>query len=79
MARIKLKLEHLSVESFETAEVPSTRGTVHARQFGGTNTCVSSGPTCAGEECTRATLCMASCQMECQMDTGTGPIEIGWG
>jgi hypothetical protein len=77
MPKIKLNVDTLRVESFDTAVEPSARGTVHARQDVGSNYCASWWHTCAGDYCTWATLCLGSCQSECAADTGIGPVEIG--
>ncbi len=77
MAKIKLDVDALQVESFDTAPAVAARGTVHGQQLVGTNWCMSVQETCAGDACTRATLCLGSCQMECQVGAEEGPELIG--
>lgn len=77
MAKIKLNVDALRVETFDTAPVPAERGTVHGRQLVGTFMCVSAQETCAGDYCTRETLCLASCQMQCYASVENGPEIVG--
>ncbi|HEX6750857.1 MAG TPA: hypothetical protein VF092_26455 [Longimicrobium sp.] len=70
MAKMKLDVDALQVESFNTASSGSPRGTVHARS-GDTGDCeaafitVTDWKTCQGADCTARTLCHYSCLGEC--------------
>jgi hypothetical protein len=77
MAKIKLDVDALQVESFDTAPAADARGTVQGHQIVGTNTCMSVQETCAGYNCTLQTLCLVSCQMLCEMSAQEGPEVIG--
>lgn len=76
MSKIKLQVDALRVESFDTAVASSARGTVHARQSSYTQ-CFHTQyeETCAGDDCTRATLCINSCQMMCVANADVAPDE----
>ena len=69
MAKIKLEVDALRVESFETAESPSARGTVHARQEPVGEEVVllpvTDWKTCQGGDCTARTLCQYTCVEAC--------------
>jgi hypothetical protein len=72
MAKMKLDIDALRVETFTTAAGASARGTVHARS-GETEPepgdvvllPVTDWKTCQGAECTARTLCHYSCLGEC--------------
>lgn len=64
MAKLKLSLEHLAVESFDSVKpAASARGTVRAREDTGNE-------TCAGYTCFYAETCQhwETCYMDCTMD-----------
>ncbi|HVG44285.1 MAG TPA: hypothetical protein VM890_06120 [Longimicrobium sp.] len=64
MAKLKLSLEHLTVESFASEEpAADARGTVHGRQD-------TDYETCAGYTCVYAETCQnwRTCYMDCTMD-----------
>jgi hypothetical protein len=70
MAKIKLDVDALRVESFATATAGSGRGTVHARSGEPADPDAAFLPvtdwkTCQGAECTARTLCHYSCLGEC--------------
>ena len=67
MARMKLQIDALRVESFETAAALSVRGTVHGASGEPTEPSdvvllpVTDWKTCQGSDCTARTLCHNSC------------------
>lgn len=71
MAKMKLDIDALRVESFATAAATPERGTVHARSDEETADCDAAAipttdwKTCQGADCTARTLCYYSCQGEC--------------
>lgn len=69
MAKIKLQVDALRVESFETAPAASARGTVHARQEPVEDEVVllpvTDWRTCQGGDCTARTLCHYTCREAC--------------
>jgi hypothetical protein len=66
MGKLKLSLEHLTVESFASEEpAGGARGTVHARQDTEYETC-GAGYTCAYvETCQHWYTCYMDCTMDC--------------
>jgi hypothetical protein len=75
MAKIKLEVDALRVESFETAPAASARGTVHAHQEGPIEDEVVLLPvtdwrTCQGGDCTARTLCHYTCLEACLANDG---------
>ncbi|HEY0014752.1 MAG TPA: hypothetical protein VGC13_00475 [Longimicrobium sp.] len=73
MSKIKLQVDALRVESFDTAVASSARGTVRARQSMDTYHHTQCDETCAGYDCTRATLCINSCQLMCVANADVAP------
>jgi hypothetical protein len=71
MAKMKLDVDALRVESFDTAASASGRGTVHARSDEESGDCDAAAipttdwKTCQGGDCTARTLCLYSCQEVC--------------
>ncbi len=72
MAKMKLEIDALRVESFATAAAAPGHGTVHARSGGPepveTDAAllpVTDWKTCQGGDCTARTLCHYSCLGEC--------------
>lgn len=70
MAKIRLEIDALRVESFATAAGAPGRGTVHARSDEPGDDDVGLLPvtdwkTCQGGECTARTLCQYSCLEAC--------------
>jgi hypothetical protein len=69
MAKIKLEIDALRVESFDTAAVDAGRGTVHGRQEAADGDFaaipVTDWKTCQGGDCTARTLCQYSCIEAC--------------
>jgi len=70
MAKMKLDIDALRVESFGTATAASARGTVRARsgdpaEGDAAFLPVTDWKTCQGAECTARTLCHYSCLGEC--------------
>jgi hypothetical protein len=70
MAKIKLEVDALRVESFDTAPAVRARGTVHARQEGPgfedeVAIPVTDWKTCQGGDCTARTLCHYTCLEAC--------------
>jgi hypothetical protein len=70
MAKIKLEIDALRVESFETDAAVSERGTVHGRQeaIGDDDAIalpVTDWKTCQGSDCTARTLCHYTCLEAC--------------
>ncbi len=70
MAKMKLDLSVLRVESFDTAMAESGRGTVHARSGEPEPGDVAFLPvtdwkTCQGADCTARTLCHYTCLGDC--------------
>lgn len=70
MAKIKLDLSALRVESFDTAMARSERGTVHGRSGEPEPGDVALLPvtdwkTCQGADCTARTLCHYTCLGDC--------------
>ena len=71
MARMKLVIDALRVESFATASAASMRGTVHARsepepvETDAALLPVTDWKTCKGDDCTARTLCHYSCLGDC--------------
>lgn len=69
MAKMKLDLNALQVESFDTAMARSERGTVHARSEPEPGDVallpVTDWKTCQGSDCTARTLCHNSCLGDC--------------
>jgi hypothetical protein len=66
MAKIKLEIDALRVESFETATPGGGRGTVRAQQESADGCDAAAIPvtdwkTCQGGDCTARTLCHYSC------------------
>lgn len=82
MAKMKLDLDALQVESFDTATAAAERGTVHARsgepQPGDVALLpITDWKTCQGADCTARTLCYYSCQGECYaVDPVNGAIGV---
>jgi len=79
MAKVKLDVDALRVESFATLTGASERGTVHARsgepEPGPGDIVflpVTDWKTCQGAECTARTLCYYSCHGECAI------VAAGW-
>ncbi|HEU4456065.1 MAG TPA: pinensin family lanthipeptide [Longimicrobium sp.] len=60
MKKMKLEMDALSVESFETADVEEQAGTVHGNAQTEWNTCPGYGPTCDGGD-----TCWDSCGGAC--------------
>lgn len=74
MSKIKLRVDALRVESFDTAVASSARGTVRARESIDTQYHrTQCDETCAGYDCTRATLCINSCQLMCVANADVAP------
>lgn len=82
MKKMKLILEQLAVDSFETAAAPEPRGTVFGEQNSGYFTICTCGgqPTCDGNATCLGYTCAASCDLwtcdghtcdasECWVDT----------
>lgn len=66
MRKVKLQLEALAVESFETAEQGEAKGTVRAHATGGDSYYEACIDTCA--------TCYQSCEScTCQVTVGGGP------
>lgn len=72
MARLKLEIDALRVESFATDAAAHPRGTVHARsgepepvETDAALLPVTDWRTCQGGDCTARTLCHYSCLGEC--------------
>jgi len=70
MAKIRLDVDDLRVESFGTAAGASERGTVHGRSGepepgDAAFLPVTDWKTCQGSDCTARTLCHYSCLGEC--------------
>lgn len=70
MAKMKLEIDALRVESFATAAPLGERGTVHARSGEPEPSDVVLLPvtdwkTCQGSDCTARTLCHNSCLGDC--------------
>ena len=83
MAKMKLDLGALQVESFDIAAAQSALGTVHARSGEPEPGDVALLPvtdwkTCQGGDCTARTLCHYSCLGECVavVDPVNGAIAI---
>lgn len=77
MARLKLEVDALRVETFDTAGALPGRGTVHARgdEAGGEQDDralipVTDWRTCQGGDCTARTLCQYSCIEACVQPGG---------
>ena len=81
MAKMKLEIDALRVESFDTAAADAGRGTVRGHS-GDTEDCeaalVTDWKTCKGDYCTARTLCHYSCLGEC-FDAGGDADAIGFG
>lgn len=71
MAKIKLEMDALRVESFDTGPASSARGTVHGRQEqpGDADEVglipVTDWKTCQGSDCTARTQCHYTCLEPC--------------
>ncbi|HYH82400.1 MAG TPA: hypothetical protein VEX86_21590 [Longimicrobium sp.] len=83
MVKMKLDLNALRVDSFDTATAESARGTVQARsgepQPGDVVLLpVTDWKTCQGGDCTARTLCHYSCLGECLggVDPVNGAIRV---
>ena len=82
MAKMKLDVNALRVESFDTALAGSGRGTVHARSGEPEPGEVGLIPTtdwktCQGDVCTARTQCFNSCLGECfAVDPVNGAIAV---
>jgi len=75
MKKLKLDADHLTVESFATAEVAAAIGTVHGHGTAGGNTCDAVN-TCGPQTC-RDLYCVIETEFPCggasaQCGTGTG-------
>jgi hypothetical protein len=79
VAKIKLQIDALRVESFDTAEATLDRGTVHARQEPLDDRAglipVTDWKTCQGGDCTARTLCQYSCIEAC-IPTGAAAFPV---
>ena len=75
MAKIKLDVDVLQVESFDTAPAVAARGTVHGQQLVGNPTwgCETYRP----EACTDGTYPAGSCLLQCYVAEEEGPEIIG--
>ena len=71
MAKIKLEIDALRVESFDTAPAVRARGTVHGQQEepghddDAVALPVTDWKTCQGSDCTARTLCHYTCLEAC--------------
>ena len=63
MAKVKLEIDALRVESFDTASPAAGQGTVrgHQEEPGDAVALLTDWKTCQGAECTARTLCHYSC------------------
>jgi hypothetical protein len=82
VARLKLEIDALRVESFATDAAARQRGTVHARSGEPVETDAALLPvtdwkTCQGGDCTARTLCHYSCLGECVAVEGDEHGRIG--
>ena len=81
MAKMKLDIDALQVESFSTASGAAERGTVHGLSEPTPETGevvllpVTDWNTCKGDDCTRRTLCHNSCLGDCAQPIDTVAIE----
>jgi hypothetical protein len=65
-SKLTLKLDDLSVDSFDTSPAGQAKGTVYAEQCTCPTACTCPGcPTCDGT-------CPATCPNTCQVGCGTG-------
>ncbi|HET7461576.1 MAG TPA: hypothetical protein VFJ82_10015 [Longimicrobium sp.] len=83
MAKMKLDLDALQVESFDTAAAALARGTVHAQSDGEPQPGdvallpITDWKTCQGGDCTARTLCYYSCNGDCYaVDPVNGAIAV---
>ena len=74
MAKIKLEIDALRVESFDTAPSAAGHGTVRGHQEVEPGDAAAALPTdwktCQGGDCTPRTICHNSCLGECYADDG---------
>lgn len=80
MAKMKLDVDALQVESFSTASGALERGTVRAHSEPAPETEVVLLPvtdwkTCQGDDCTRRTLCHYSCLGDCAQPIDTVAVD----